>query len=181
MMGFMWLILLMKQVTLNPLPKMWLEFIKKWLEKTWIWVFQKKQQKLNNLIIIFIHLESRIVLIGINSSLMKYPMIPITKNPIAHDLVIWMYSFLFGFSHLLKNFTQSSKNSRSSFTLASTTFVIYNYNTNYFDNLMKLSQINPKCLLVPKLNLLRYLLSSSFRMEIKSDYQLMKYYPINKY
>jgi hypothetical protein len=65
---------------------------------------------------------------------------------------------------LLKNFTQSSKNSISSLTLASTTFVIYNYNTNYFVYLLTKSLINPKFFLMLKPNLLISLLSYEFWM-----------------
>lgn len=130
----------MKPVISSHQPTMFSEFTKRSLASLSTWHYQKTIKKTNNLIII--HLESRIVLIGMKSSLIMYPMIPIMRNPMAQDFEIWMYSFFEGFSHLLKNLTQSSKNSKSSLTLASTTFVIYNYNTNYFVYLRKMFLIN---------------------------------------
>lgn len=35
-----------------------------------------------------------ILLIGINTNFMKYPTAPITANPIAHDVAIFIYSII---------------------------------------------------------------------------------------
>ena len=52
-----------------------------------------------------------ILLMGMNTSLMMYPMKPITTKPIAQACKIFMYSFLSGFAHLLKKLTLSLENS----------------------------------------------------------------------
>jgi hypothetical protein len=57
------------------------------------------------LIIIYIIIDQLriMLLIGIKTNLIQYPMIPITKNPTAQLPEILKNSFLSGFSHLFKN------------------------------------------------------------------------------
>ena len=50
------------------------------------------------------------LLMGMNTSLIKYPTTPMTANPTAQLPVIFKNSFLSGFSHLLRNIIDSLKN-----------------------------------------------------------------------
>lgn len=74
-----------------------------------VWMIRRRESgEMTN--ILSIDQLSRMLLMGMNTSLMQYPMTPITMNPMAQLPEIFRNSFLSGFSHLFMNIMLSLKN-----------------------------------------------------------------------